>query len=138
MGFIVVAAGFVVFLNVAMYILLRSFLGKQGKTVHRLCLLLNLLSIIGIGVGFKPEQAVEVTAVIIQSVTIWLMLQIFLIVLLAAIWLGKFFFTLLAKRRATLIFSSTNTGRYVVAVMAAVALGLSLYGSFVERHELHT
>ena len=138
MGFIVVAAGFVVFLNVAMYILLRSFLGKQGKKVHRLCLLLNLLSIIGIGVGFKPEQAVEVTAVIIQSVTIWLMLQIFLIVLLAAIWLGKFFFTLLAKRRATLIFSSTNTGRYVVAVMAAVALGLSLYGSFVERHELHT
>ena len=83
MGFIVVAAGFVVFLNVAMYILLRSFLGKQGKKVHRLCLLLNLLSIIGIGVGFKPEQAVEVTAVIIQSVTIWLMLQIFLIVLLA-------------------------------------------------------
>ena len=138
MGFIVVAAGFVVFLNFAMYILLRSFLGKQGKKVHRLCLLLNLLSIIGIGVGFKPEQAVEVTAVIIQSVTIWLMLQIFLIVLLAAIWLGKFFFTLLAKRRATLIFSSTNTGRYVVAVMAAVALGLSLYGSFVERHELHT
>ena len=138
MGFIVVAAGFVVFLNVAMYILLRSFLGEQGKKVHRLCLLLNLLSIIGIGVGFKPEQAVEVTAVIIQSVTIWLMLQIFLIVLLAAIWLGKFFFTLLAKRRATLIFSSTNTGRYVVAVMAAVALGLSLYGSFVERHELHT
>ena len=138
MGFIVVAAGFVVFLNVAMYILLRSFLGKQGKKVHRLCLLLNLLSIIGIGVGFKPEQAVEVTAVIIQSVTIWLMLQIFLIVLLAAIWLGKFFFTLLAKRRATLIFSSTNTGRYVVAVMAAVALGLSLYGSFVERHEMHT
>ena len=138
MGFIVVAAGFVVFLNVAMYILLRSFLGKQGKKVHRLCLLLNLLSIIGIGVGFKPEQAVEVTAVIIQSVTIWLMLQVFLIVLLAAIWLGKFFFTLLAKRRATLIFSSTNTGRYVVAVMAAVALGLSLYGSFVERHELHT
>ena len=54
MGFIVVAAGFVVFLNVAMYILLRSFLGKQGKKVHRLCLLLNLLSIIGIGVGFKP------------------------------------------------------------------------------------
>ena len=138
MGFIVVAAGFVVFLNVAMYILLRSFLGKQGKKVHRLCLLLNLLSIIGIGVGFKPEQAVEVTAVIIQSVTIWLMLQVFLIVLLAAIWLGKFFFTLLAKRRATLIFSSTNTGRYVVAVMAAVALGLSLYGSFVERHEMHT
>lgn len=138
MGFIVVAAGFVVFLNVAMYILLRSLLGKQGKKVHRLCLLLNLLSIIGIGVGFKPEQAVEVTAVIIQSVTIWLMLQVFLIVLLAAIWLGKFFFTLLAKRRATLIFSSTNTGRYVVAVMAAVALGLSLYGSFVERHELHT
>ena len=138
MGFIVVAAGFVVFLNVAMYILLRSFLGKQGKKVHRLCLLLNLLSIIGIGVGFKPEQAVEVTAVIIQSVTIWLMLQIFLIVLLAAIWMGKFFFTLLAKRRATLIFSSTNTGRYVVAVMAAVALGLSLYGSFVERHELRT
>ena len=138
MGFIVVAAGFVVFLNVAMYILLRSFLGKQGKKLHRLCLLLNLLSIIGIGVGFKPEQAVEVTAVIIQSVTIWLMLQVFLIVLLAAIWLGKFFFTLLAKRRATLIFSSTNTGRYVVAVMAAVALGLSLYGSFVERHEMHT
>lgn len=138
MGFIVVAAGFVVFLNFAMYILLRSFLGKQGKKVHRLCLLLNLLSIIGIGVGFKPEQAVEVTAVIIQSVTIWLMLQIFLIVLLASIWLGKFFFTLLAKRRATLIFSSTNTGRYVVAVMAAVALGLSLYGSLVERHELHT
>ena len=138
MGFIVVAAGFVVFLNVAMYILLRSFLGKQGKKVHRLCLLLNLLSIIGIGVGFKPEQAVEVTAVIIQSVTIWLMLQIFLIVLLAAIWLGKFFFTLLAKRRATLIFSSTNTGRYVVAVMAAVALSLSLYGSFVGRHALHT
>ena len=138
MGFIVVAAGFVVFLNVAMYILLRSFLGNQGKKVHRLCLLLNLLSIIGIGVGFKPEQAVEVTAVIIQSVTIWLMLQIFLIVLLAAIWLGKFFFTLLAKRKATLIFSSTNTGRYVVAVMAAVALGLSLYGSFVERHEQHT
>ena len=138
MGFIVVAAGFVVFLNFAMYILLRSFLGKQGKKVHRLCLLLNLLSIIGIGVGFKPEHAVEVTAVIIQSVTIWLMLQVFLIVLLAAIWLGKFFFTLLAKRRATLIFSSTNTGRYVVAVMAAVALGLSLYGSFVERHEMHT
>lgn len=138
MGFIVVAAGFVVFLNVAMYILLRSFLGKQGKKVHRLCLLLNLLSIIGIGVGFKPEHAVEVTAVIIQSVTIWLMLQVFLIVLLASIWLGKFFFTLLAKRRATLIFSSTNTGRYVVAVMAAVALGLSLYGSFVERHEMHT
>ena len=138
MGFIVVAAGFVVFLNVAMYILLRSFLGKQGKKVHRLCLLLNLSSIIGIGVGFKPEQAVEVTAVIIQSVTIWLMLQIFLIVLLAAIWLGKFFFTLLANRKATLIFSSTNTGRYVVAVMAAVALGLSLYGSFVERHELYT
>ena len=138
MGFIVVAAGFVVFLNVAMYILLRSFLGKQGKKVHRLCLLLNLLSIIGIGVGFKPEQAVEVTAVIIQSVTIWLMLQIFLIVLLAAIWLGKFFFTLLAKRRATLIFSSTKTGRYVVADKAAVALGLSQYGSFVEWHELHT
>lgn len=138
MGFIVVAAGFVVFLNVAMYILLRSFLGKQGKKVHRLCLILNLLSIIGIGVGFKPEQAVEVTAVIIQSVTIWLMMQIFLIVLLAAIWLGKFFFTLLAKRRATLIFSSTNTGRYVVAVMAAVALSLSLYGSFVGRHALHT
>ena len=138
MGFIVVAAGFVVFLNVVMYILLHSFLGKQGKKVHRLCLLLNLLSIIGIGVGFKPEQAVEVTAVIIQSVTIWLMLQIFLIVLLAAIWLGKFFFTLLAKRRATLIFSSTNTGRYVVAVMAAVALSLSLYGSFVGRHALHT
>ena len=138
MGFIVVAAGFVVFLNVAMYILLRSFLGKQGKKVHRLCLLLNLLSIIGIGVGFKPEQAVEVTAVIIQSVTIWLMLQVFLIGLLAAIWMGKFFFTLLAKRRATLIFSSTNTGRYVVAVMAAVALSLSLYGSFVGRHALHT
>lgn len=130
MGFLVISAMFVVFLNVAMYILLRSFLGMQGKRIHRGCLILNLLSIIGIGMGFKPENAGELTAIIIQSVTIWLMTQIFLIALLSA--------ALMAKRRREPLFAGMKGGRYVVAVMAAVALSLSLYGSFVGRHALHT
>lgn len=138
MGFLVISAMFVVFLNVAMYILLRSFLGMQGKRIHRGCLILNLLSIIGIGMGFKPENAGELTAIIIQSVTIWLMTQIFLIALLSAALMAAFLFSLLAKRRREQLFAGMKGGRYVVAVMAAVALGLSLYGSFVERHELHT
>ena len=138
MGFLVISAMFVVFLNVAMYILLRSFLGMQGKRIHRGCLILNLLSIIGIGMGFKPENAGELTAIIIQSVTIWLMTQIFLIALLSAALMAAFLFSLLAKRRREPLFAGMKGGRYVVAVMAAVALGLSLYGSFVERHELHT
>ena len=138
MGFLVISALFVVFLNVAMYILLRSFLGMQGKRIHRGCLILNLLSIIGIGMGFKPENAGELTAIIIQSVTIWLMMQIFLIVLLSVASVAKFLFSLLAKRRREPLFAGMKGGRYVVAVMTAVALSLSLYGSFVGRHALHT
>lgn len=138
MGFLVISALFVVFLNVAMYILLRSFLGMQGKRIHRGCLILNLLSIIGIGMGFKPENAGELTAIIIQSVTIWLMMQIFLIVLLSVALVAKFLFSLLAKRRREPLFAGMKGGRYVVAVMTAVALSLSLYGSFVGRHDLHT
>lgn len=138
MGFLVISALFVVFLNVAMYILLRSFLGMQGKRIHRGCLILNLLSIIGIGMGFKPENAGELTAIIIQSVTIWLMMQIFLIVLLSVALVAKFLFSLLAKRRREPLFAGMKGGRYVVAVMTAVALSLSLYGSFVGRHALHT
>lgn len=138
MGFLVISALFVVFLNVAMYILLRSFLGMQGKRIHRGCLILNLLSIIGIGMGFKPENAGELTAIIIQSVTIWLMMQIFLIVLLSVASVAKFLFSLLSKRRREPLFAGMKGGRYVVAVMTAVALSLSLYGSFVGRHALHT
>ena len=138
MGFLVISALFVVFLNVAMYILLRSFLGMQGKRIHRGCLILNLLSIIGIGIGFKPENAGELTAIIIQSVTIWLMMQIFLIVLLSVALVAKFLFSLLSKRRREPLFAGMKGGRYVVAVMTAVALSLSLYGSFVGRHALHT
>ena len=138
MGFLVISALFVVFLNVAMYALLRSFLGAGGRRPHRYCLILNMLSIIGIGMGFKPEHAGAVTAVIIQAVTIWLMLQVFLIVLLSLSLVGKFLFSFLAKRRRESLFAGMKGGKYVVAVMTALALSLSLYGSFVGRHELHT
>ncbi|MGM9579703.1 MAG: metallophosphoesterase [Anaerovibrio sp.] len=138
MGFLVISALFVVFLNVAMYILLRSFMGLQGKRIHRGCLILNLLSIIGIGMGFKPENAGELTAIIIQSVTIWLMTQIFLIVLLSVALVAKLLFSWLAKSKKRDIFSGMKSGSCVVAVMTAVALSLSLYGSFVGRHALHT
>lgn len=138
MGFIVTCAIFVFFLTITIYFLVRSFLGSQGKFLSRMCLLLNVLSITGIGIGLKPENAGDMTTAMIQLITAWLMTQIFLAAFLILLAGGRLILSFCGKSGMSRSFAGSRHGRSVFVMMVVLALGLSLYGCFWGRQALHT
>lgn len=133
MGFIIITAVFVLVLHLALHGLLRLTLTNKKSRLPWLCLLINVLSLVAMGMMFKPQSHSPWEQPVIQAITIWLMLQLLTIVLLLALNLVRF-----AYRKINSVPVDESRRKFAKAAMAVpvAAAGASLYGAFVEKDGL--
>lgn len=129
-GFLTIAALFMLVVQLTMHFLISRFEKIDGSKLARFCLIANIFSVIGIGIGFTSNMSDSSKVILIQSISIWLMFQIFVIVGLAVLWLCRYFFQ---KSMDVPMDESRRKFAKAALVVPCVAAGSSLYGSFVEN-----
>lgn len=131
MGFMVIVAVVVSLLHILGHVLQRRMWQDRFARLSRICLMLNTASIFGLGVCWGRNYTGTIAAFVLQAIAIWLMVQIFSIVLLV-IALGVRF----AYSRCSKLPVDESRRRFAkkALLLPCVAAGASVYGSLVEKN----
>lgn len=132
MGFMVMVAVFISLLHMVGYILQRQVWGDRYGRFQRWMLVLNIASILGLGVCWGRNYAGAVAELVLQTIAIWLMLQIFTIVLLVVGLLAEYIHS---RYRQIPMDESRRKFAKQALLLPCIATGASCYGGLVERNE---
>ncbi len=133
LGFIVITVLFIAVVQLCMHLLLSRALDTVGYRLARLSLLLNSVSMIGMGVSFSAEHKGLWQGTAVQAVSVWLMFQLFVIAMLAVYLAARYIYR---KNINTPVDASRRHFAKALAAVPCAAAGASLYGSFVEKDSL--
>ncbi len=132
MGFMVIVAVFISLLHIVGHILQRQMWGERYVRLQRWGLVLNIASILGLGVCWGRNYTGPMAELVLQTIAIWLMLQIFSIGLLAVALLIRY---IDGRCRQVPVDESRRKFAKGALVLPCIAAGASFYGSLVERNE---
>ena len=132
MGFVVIVAVFISLLHIVGHILQRQMWGERYVRLQRWGLVLNIASILGLGVCWGRNYTGLMAELVLQTIAIWLMLQIFSIGLLVVALLIRY---IDGRCRQVPVDESRRKFAKGALVLPCIAAGASFYGSLVERNE---
>ena len=130
MGFMLIVAVVVSIIHIIGHVLMRKVWHDRYHRLPWFCLTLNIMSIFGLGVCWGSNYTGSIAAAVLQAITVWLMIQVFNIFLLAALLAGRFVYR--HCRRLPVDRSRRQFAKGAVLLPCA-AVGASAYGAFSEK-----
>ena len=128
--FIIIVAVVVTLTHIVTYVLGYKTWQDRYMRFGRIHLVLNVLSIIGMGVCWGAGRNGEIAGYALQIISIWLMFQIFLSLLLLA---GNLLQYIYGRISRVPVDESRRTLAKGMAILPCAAAGAALYGGLVEK-----